>query len=293
MLYARAGALPAIAAALALSSTPVFAQEAQPTTAEPAPTVTPAPAPTVDTAPATTDSVTAPAETTSKATKTTTKRTTRTAATKPAPVVTHTTTRAAATHATAPAAAAAPPPATSQTAAAPIAPPIVQMSAKPAPGPQAASGNPPIHLNDTELEIAGGALALLALGGGAYALMRRRRENRILAEEMAAERVESHEPEPAWHAAPAVEPAEPSAFAWGPREPADERKMTRVERARIGPTPDNPSLSLKKRLKRAAFFDQRDREMAAGNAVPVEAQAGLPETVTEAAPARDRELEAA
>jgi hypothetical protein len=26
-----------------------------------------------------------------------------------------------------------------------------------------------------------------------------------------------------------------------------------------GPTPDNPSLSLKKRLKRARFFDQRER----------------------------------
>jgi hypothetical protein len=65
--------------------------------------------------------------------------------------------------------------------------------------------------------------------------------------------------------------------------------MTRVEQARLGPTPDNPSLSLKKRLKRAAFFDQRDREMAAGNAVPIEADAGLPERVVE----QERELEAA
>ena len=116
----------------------------------------------------------------------------------------------------------------------------------------------------------------------------------MLAEEMAAERVESHEPEPAWHAAApaaAAAPAEASAFAWG--QPADGRKMTRVERARIGPTPDNPSLSLKKRLKRAAFFDQRDREMAAGNAVPVDAQAGLPEGVADAAQANERELEAA
>ena len=73
--------------------------------------------------------------------------------------------------------------------------------------------------------------------------------------------------------------------------------MTRVERARLGPTPDNPSLSLKKRLKRAAFFDQRDREMAAGNAVPVDAQAGLPEAAADgeatSATTREHELEAA
>lgn len=56
---------------------------------------------------------------------------------------------------------------------------------------------------------------------------------------------------------------------------------THVERAMRGPTPDNPSLSLKKRLKRAAFFDQREREVAAGEAKPVDADAGLPEALTE------------
>jgi hypothetical protein len=49
-----------------------------------------------------------------------------------------------------------------------------------------------------------------------------------------------------------------------------------VDRAMRGPTPDNPSLSLKTRLKRAAFFDKRDREVAAGKAEPVDADAGLP-----------------
>lgn len=58
-------------------------------------------------------------------------------------------------------------------------------------------------------------------------------------------------------------------------------KESHVDRAMLGPTPDNPSLSLKKRLKRAAFFDQRDREAAAGKAVPVEADAGLPEQMVE------------
>ena len=54
-----------------------------------------------------------------------------------------------------------------------------------------------------------------------------------------------------------------------------------VDRAMLGPTPDNPSLSLKKRLKRAAFFDQREREVAAGEAQPVDSGAGLPEQMVE------------
>ena len=54
-----------------------------------------------------------------------------------------------------------------------------------------------------------------------------------------------------------------------------------VDRAMLGPTPDNPSLSLKTRLKRAAFFDQREREVAEGKAVPVDPDAGLPEQVVE------------
>ncbi|MCF2514589.1 hypothetical protein LVY65_05855 [Sphingomonas sp. G124] len=56
-----------------------------------------------------------------------------------------------------------------------------------------------------------------------------------------------------------------------------------VDRAMRGPTPDNPSLSLKKRLKRAAFFDQRDRQVAAGEAEPVDADAGLPDRMVDEA----------
>ena len=62
-----------------------------------------------------------------------------------------------------------------------------------------------------------------------------------------------------------------------------------VDRAMLGPTPDNPSLSLKKRLKRAAFFDQREREVAAGTAEPVEIDAGLPEQMVEDIEALDRD----
>ena len=61
-----------------------------------------------------------------------------------------------------------------------------------------------------------------------------------------------------------------------------------VDRALLGPTPDNPSLSLKKRLKRASFFDQRDRAVAAGEAEPVDAEAGLPEQMVEDIGSLDR-----
>src|SRR4051794_20710910 len=59
-LYAPASALPAIAAALALSSTPLSAQEAQPVPADP-PATAVQPAPVVaDPTPATPDTATAP-----------------------------------------------------------------------------------------------------------------------------------------------------------------------------------------------------------------------------------------
>jgi hypothetical protein len=66
-----------------------------------------------------------------------------------------------------------------------------------------------------------------------------------------------------------------------PQNPASGSTESHVDRAMLGPTPDNPSLSLKKRLKRAAFFDQRDREVAAGEAKPVDPDAGLPEQMVE------------
>ena len=70
------------------------------------------------------------------------------------------------------------------------------------------------------------------------------------------------------------------AFAWGDRPAAmPQRAESRIEAAYRGPTPDNPSHSLKKRLKRAAFFEQRERMVAAGKAEPVPADAGLPKAL--------------
>jgi resuscitation-promoting factor RpfA len=64
-------------------------------------------------------------------------------------------------------------------------------------------------------------------------------------------------------------------------KPASGSTESHVDRAMLGPTPENPSLSLKTRLKRAAFFDKRDREVAAGKAEPVDADAGLPEQMVD------------
>jgi hypothetical protein len=54
-----------------------------------------------------------------------------------------------------------------------------------------------------------------------------------------------------------------------------------MDRAMRGPTPDNPSQSLKTRMKRAAFFDKREREVAEGEAEPVDPQEGLPDRVVD------------
>jgi hypothetical protein len=314
--YASISAATAIAVVLAFSSTVSLAQEAQPTTTDPASPVSATPSPAPDTAPAETA---APAATDTSASVTTrrVKHTTRVAAAKPAPAVApavaHQTTRIVTTHATIPAAAA---PATVAAASTPAANaptklnPIVDVKAKPA-NAHAQAAKPAQNVDETAMIAGGGAFALLALGGGAYALARRRRrrdEEAMLANEADAvdepgimgrqDPIFEHEP-------PVIAP---SAFAWGNAQPveqqaatqADDRKPgeTWVERAYRGPSADNPSLSLRKRLKRAAFFDKRDREVAAGMAKPVEADAGLPESVDEPADSGapstyERELEAA
>ena len=93
-----------------------------------------------------------------------------------------------------------------------------------------------------------------------------------------------------------------SGFAWGEDRTAaapvadlpeglDVEPGSHLEAAYRGPTPENPSLSLKKRLKRAAFFDQRDRDVEAGRAAPVDDDAGLPDSDDE--PPAGRNFESA
>jgi hypothetical protein len=167
------------------------------------------------------------------------------------------------------------------------------MNAKPAPVPArpASTVNLP---NKTELEIGGGALALLALGGAGIAISRRRRrreeeqwsEHEAFSDQPAGSEQVTPRHDPIFDEQPAAAAAEPSAFAWGNSQSAapasndgsDRRPgETWVERAYRGPSPANPSVSLKNRLRRAAFFDKRERDVAAGNAEPVEPDAGLPE----------------
>ncbi len=156
------------------------------------------------------------------------------------------------------------------------------------------------------MPIAGAAgLGLLALlGAGAFMRRRKRHE---------ADEYETVDyVEPAFAAAPVraepvqaraprrLEPELSSAFNWAPpamtaaptHNPPKAVGSTKVgrhvEAAYAGPSADNPSLSLKTRIKRAAFFDQRERLVAKGKAVAVAPTAGLPAALAkQAARARD------
>ena len=188
LLYAKTSALPAIAAALALSSTPLLAQEvpqAQPTTTTTEPSTT-APSTPTTTAPdelATppTDSSTAAtpdADTTAQTSSTTTRsvhRTTHAAAAKPRPASTaKAMPRTETTHT----AAATPIPAAVRPTRSSHVNPVVDLSPQPpAERSTTAAATKPARKKDAALPIAGGALAFLAIGGAAVAMTRRRGEN--------------------------------------------------------------------------------------------------------------------
>ena len=321
--YARTSALPAIAAALALSPTPAFAQEAQPVPTDPAPVsvAPPSPvatdsAPATEAAPAAADATAAtPAETT---TIKTTKRTTRTArAAVPVKPVVRTVTRTAAATTTAavrtPAPVAAAKPATTVQTSQSAVTPVVDLN-KPATATTTttttATAQPAKKKNDTLPIAAGGALAFLALGGAAVAITRRRHDDEE-EEWVEDERMADQPAEPALADEPVVAHEQPnivappaSAFAWDHQtrsdmpnhvqsdaDADDDRKPGEswVERAYRGPSANNPSVSLRTRLKRAAFFEKSERDVAAGVAEPVDMDAGLPETMVEEQE-REREL---
>jgi hypothetical protein len=133
---------------------------------------------------------------------------------------------------------------------------------------------------DETLPIAGGiALIVIALGGGAYALSRRRRdEDELVLEPAPTEAVVVPEAEPVV-TAPTVAVATPMAAPFAGDMPKTlpngfdiSRFGRHTQAAYLGPTPDNPSASLKHRLRRASFFDQREREAreAAAAGQPVE-----------------------
>lgn len=310
MLHTRYIAHPgltAIAAVLALSSTPLAAQEADPAaTATAVPAESPPPA--ADTPSTTAADPLAPEPAAESATAAAAPATTtrRAAATR---------TQASRPQATRAMAAAAPPAAT--TVAAPPAEPAAPMVA-PAPVPAedlaaapmtpdvAPAVSEPFMIDmDQALPIAGAAgLALVGFAGIGMAMRRRRRRN--------AEEGLSYSEAHMWHE-PTVARAEPlapqqqskalrstaapstgwttaSAFGWGSAASqvtsaaptaSSHHNESRIDAALRGPTPDNPFLSLKKRLRRAAFFEQRDRAVRNGTAKPISPMAGLPKAMAD------------
>jgi hypothetical protein len=141
--------------------------------------------------------------------------------------------------------------------------------------------------SDDMLPIAGMAgIGALALVGGAFAVSRRKRRDKdvdAVPETLAAVSVE---PTPVERTH--VRPAERAFFFVdmnrsappedGPRTAVPygfdmSRYGRHAQAAYRGPTADNPSLSLKRRLKRASFFDQRERMATAPNAAQVETRA--------------------
>ena len=100
------------------------------------------------------------------------------------------------------------------------------------------------------------AAGVLALGGAALALRRRKRDEKP--DELEWAPAPDAPPSATTQAGHAVgREALPAAFDLS-------RYGRHVQAAYRGPTADNPSLSLQRRLKRARFFDQRER-LASGN----------------------------
>jgi len=259
----------AIAAVLALSSTSLAAQEVPSTETTPVEATTTAPEPAAPAA----DPL-APAaepETTSTPVETTTAAEPEAApATKPVVKKTAAKTVRSASRAAAPAAAPVAAPASEPVAeAAPVPVPITSIEPAPAPATQVEPAKD-AELNEA-LPIAGGAGALiLALAGVGMAVRRKRRRedeefehNWIDDEELALTDPVQAEPQASWDP-PVRQPvaaAMPAAMEPGEvPESFDTSDFGRHVRAAYqGPTPENPSLSLRKRLKIAGELDRRER----------------------------------
>jgi hypothetical protein len=168
------------------------------------------------------------------------------------------------------------PPALAEIPAAAAAPAVQAPAEQPAPIEQAID-------MDEALPIVGAAgLGLFALAGAGIAMRRRKRrreEDEFEERQMALTDAEAEpvvRPEPAF-----VRPATPLHDPVPGKTPVtalpagfDISKFGRhVQAAYRGPTPDNPSLSLKNRLRRASFFDQQERRTATeAKAAPAAAQ---------------------
>lgn len=332
MRYAKSPLRPgvtAIAAVLALSSTPLFAQSAEAPLVMPPPVTTaPAPAATTDVAPA-------PVLMQSSAPPLVTPPAPSIAATSPASTpasgsVTPLPAREPVARAEAPAPrpAASPAPRTTATRAVEAAPVAATSSPAPtvpapvavatpapaaAPSPRvefdpapAAAPAPATDASDDILPIAGAAgAALLLLGGGAFVLMNRRRRDDD--EDVLVAETGTIPADPMPMAPAAVTRPAPAMAATRPAHAhsaaIDNVPVTRlpdgfdlsrygrhVQAAYRGPTDDNPSLSLRKRLARARFFDQRERVATEGPMSPPETSTAQAEAIQPAAAPRQPEF---
>jgi len=269
-------AMTAIAAVLALSSTPLFAQDAlapdpaPETVSEPiTPTPDPlAPEPTAPEAPAATETANPPA----KASKPVAKA--KVAAAQPATISRTTVTRSSTSTTTAPASTAAP--AATKAIDGPVPPPI-EAAPEPTPVPADTASLDEAQQMDTMLEVGGAGLLVLLLGGMALRGRRRRKEEERVEEAKWAYIEASREADPEIDREPAfvrtpkpMHDPVPAASAASAPAPVTSlpngfdlsRFGPHVQAAYRGPTPENPSLSLKYRLRRASALDQQERRAA-------------------------------
>jgi hypothetical protein len=176
----------------------------------------------------------------------------------------------------------------SPSTAAPLpAEPTVTPAATPAPAPVASVSRGDV--SDDTLEIAGiGGIAVLALAGGAFALYRRKRDDEEEVYETAPVEMEPAPVVAPAVAATAMPSVAPVAVRGESKLPAGfdvSRFGPRVQAAYRGPTADNPSLSLKTRLKRAHFYDMRERRAAEVS----QPAAATPQAAPVSAPVRNDE----
>jgi resuscitation-promoting factor RpfA len=307
-------AVTAVAAALAFTSTPLLAQEAPPPADPLAPAVAdvvpPAPKPKVET-PKVQTSVSKPKVEISAASVKRAKASASSSSTRPtvrragktAPVAV---TAAEAAAAPRPVEAAPPPVEPAPVAVAePAPPPVAEQSALPGIDLASLDGVIANLTSESQLPVTGGAaLGLLALAGTGMAVRRRKRRREreeFEARQQALDAIEAA-PEPALDLNPAMEVREPASHARP--EPAFNRAAApahdpvpdkqapvtelpdgfdlsrfgpHVQAAYRGPTPDNPSLSLQYRLRRATALDQQERWAAEQEAARRRADAaGIP-----------------
>lgn len=177
------------------------------------------------------------------------------------------------------------------TEAAPVPMAAEEPAAVPPPPLAKAAPAMPATGDDDTLPIAGAAgLGVLALAGGAFALLRRRKRDAFDGEPAYDQPVAARDemlltdPAPAAVTAPMRTPIGHDAPAAAMPAGFDISRYGRhVQAAYRGPTPENPSLSLRNRLRRARFFDQRERQ--AGTILASQAEERVETATPRSAPA--------